>query len=956
MLYRNCRPASRAALLLGAMVLAGLAPTGAVAACSQNVDLFVCTGANAATTLSRPATIGVTVGDTGTDTNASFSGLLTVTAPAISLTFADTSTASSFSGNGGILLQQGAATTSPISLTNMNAAMTLAGGTGIAVEANTTGTTTITTVAGGAITTSGDGISYSNVHANGGAATITVGAPVTTTGASSSAVRVAVNSAATTTVNVNADLVGGIYLTSSFAGLQGSRVDVNVSAGAEVSSGSGSQSAITVDGNIGSSTITNAGTISASGTNSAIRVDVNGNYTTTVLSSGTISAAATGYAFDLASDSFLFIENRGTVTGAGRSSAGSFIKFLNYGTWSPNADSAFAGGVSLDNVGTFNSGAYTTKAEIFNLGTVVIAAGGTLIGNLYQARGAATVDGTVIGIVTIYRGTLSGSGTISGDLVVTGGLEGNEQYGATLSPGNSVGTLTVTGNVSLSKTSIYRVEIQGSTADLLSVGGTATLNGLLQLVPGGGSYTFNSAYTILTAAGGVTGTFDKVESAGSFGVGVAANVTYTSNSVQVTLTPGTLTEAGSGGAQGSVFGTTQGLSQNAYSIAAAIDRAVANGADPSFLYQVYASPDRQALIAALGTLTGEVHSTVGALGTQAAGGFLQATLDPFAAGRDPNAMPNVAGGFATAGAYASGRGATELPSGKGPSLAPQFTPDRNYYVWGSILGSKSRAGGDIALGTGAREGSSGHVALGIDVRLLPNTILGVAIAAGESRSSLANRLGDAKAEVLQAGLYGMTRIGALSLGAALGYASADTETTRAIPAIGAFSIKGKYRSDIWSGRAEAAYQLLSSGGLSFSPYAAFTAQHLRTPGFVEHDGLTGLPAGLAVDGRSSTTSRGEVGVRLDAATTLFGRPTIAFGKLGWGNYLQRSNQFSASLVGLPGSNFLFAGALPDRNVALVSAGLDVKLSPRITLGGRFDGEFSRNAQGYSGSATLRVSF
>ncbi len=899
----------------------------------------------------------MTIGDTGTDTNASFSGLLTVAAPEIALTFADTTAASSFTGNGGILLQQGAATTSPISLTNMNAAINLAGGAGIAVEANTRGSTTIETVAGGAITTSGDGISYSNAHPNGGAATITIGAPVTTTGASSSAVRISVNSAATTTVNVDADLVGGIDLTSSFAGLQGSRVDVNVSAGAEVSSGSGSRSAIAVEGNVGSSMITNAGTISASGTNSAIRIDVDGNTTTTVLNSGAISAAATGYAFDLASDSFLFVGNYGTVTGAGRSAAGSDIKFLNYGTWSPNADSAFEGSVSLDNVGTFNSGPYTTKAEIFNLGTVIIAAGGTLIGNLQQSRGTAIVDGTVTGTTTISRGTLSGSGTISGDLVVTGIPEGNAQYGATLSPGNSVGTLTVAGNASLSKTSIYRVEIQGATADLLSVGGTATLAGLLQLVPGGGSYTFNSAYTILTASGGVTGTFDKVESTGSFGVGVAANVTYTSNSVQVTLTPGTLTEAGSGGgSQGSVFGTTQGLSQNAYSIAAAIDRAVANGADPSFLYQVYASPDRQALIAALGTLTGEVHSTVGALGTQAAGGFLQATLDPFAAGRDPNAMPNVAGGFATAGAYASGRGATELPAGKGPSLAPQFTPDRNYYAWGSILGSKSRAGGDIALGAGAREGSSGHVALGIDVRLLPGTILGVAIAAGESRSSLANRLGDAKAEVLQAGLYGLARIGALSLGAALGYASADTETTRAIPAIGAFSIKGKYRSDIWSGRAEAAYQLLSFGGLSFSPYAAFTAQHLRTPGFVEYDGLTSLPAGLAVDGRSSTTSRGEVGVRLDAATTLFGLPAVAFGKLGWGNYLQRSNRFSASLVGLPGSNFLFAGALPDRNAALVSAGLDLKLSPRITLGGRFDGEFSRNAQGYSGSATLRVSF
>ncbi len=49
MLHRNRKSASPTVLILGAMVLTGLVPTGAFAACSQNVDLFVCTGANAAT-------------------------------------------------------------------------------------------------------------------------------------------------------------------------------------------------------------------------------------------------------------------------------------------------------------------------------------------------------------------------------------------------------------------------------------------------------------------------------------------------------------------------------------------------------------------------------------------------------------------------------------------------------------------------------------------------------------------------------------------------------------------------------------------------------------------------------------------------------------------------------------------------------------------------------------------
>jgi outer membrane autotransporter protein len=384
---------------------------------------------------------------------------------------------------------------------------------------------------------------------------------------------------------------------------------------------------------------------------------------------------------------------------------------------------------------------------------------------------------------------LSGSGTITGN--VTAGS-------ATLSPGNSIGTLTINGNASFAAGSTYRVEFVGAAADLLTVTGTANLAGTIQLVAGGGSYSFNAPYTVLTASAGVSGTFGTVTTAGSFGVGVTSEVSYGTNDVKVTLKPGSLVDAGSGAtsnptapSSNPVYGTASGLSLNAWSVAAAIDRAVANGADPSFLYQVYARGDREALLAALRTLTGEVHSATGTLGLSAASGFLTAALDPFAAGRDPNAMPNGFGAFTTSGAYASSGSAAELPSTKGMTRAPRFTPDRLYTVWGQVFGSVNRTDGDRFLGTTAQNGSSGHIALGVDVRVLPDTVIGAALGAGEARTSLSGQLGSAKAEILQAGLYGVTRIGALSLGAALGYASADTETTRVIPLLAAFAVKGQ---------------------------------------------------------------------------------------------------------------------------------------------------------------------
>jgi uncharacterized protein with beta-barrel porin domain len=1001
----RCRNTTRLGLQFATTVAAAAISGPSFAACDLTAApaTYVCAGVIAAFApiVSFPA--HVTIGDAGSDKNATFTGPLQVYtgSHAITVDFATTSTPSSFTsvGEEAIMLFQQSNSAGDIRLTGMNAVVTgTIGSRGIGVYADTSGITTIETVAGGTITADRGGIYYSNAHLTPGAATITVGAAIT---ANPDRSAVEVLTRGSSTLNINADLVGGII---SY-GFDTGTVEINIGAGANISS---TASSIQIS-HQASATITNNGTITGSA--SQVAIFTSSNTTVTNTTSGTVTANATGFAFtQAASGRTLTVNNAGTLTGTGESVAGTTVAITNAGTWKPNRNSDFQGTATLANSGTFNSGAFTTAlSSVTNSGTVNVQAGGTLntsgsynqsagttaiamgstlvaTGGYSQSGGTTTVNGTLASAVTLSGGTLGGSGTINGNLIANAG--------AMLSPGNSVGTLTVSGNATFNAGSTYRAEIIGGASDLLSVGGTASLAGTLQLVAGGGSYSFNAPYTVLTAAGGRNGTFDTVSNGGSFGVGVTSEVSYGNNDVKVTLKPGSLVDAGSNPeptppapttpapttpsqshtepstaeqtpspgnpppppSPNPVYNTASGLSLNTWSVAAAIDRAVANGADPSFLYQIYARGDRQALIAALSTLTGEVHASVDMIGWEAAGGFLRAMLDPFATGRDPNAMPGAAGAFATAGSYASTGAQAELPAAKGARIAPQFVPDRLYNLWGQGFGSKSRSGADIARGSHASDASSGHLALGIDFRVLPDTILGVAIAAGESRSSLSGALGETRADILQAGLYGLTRIGALSLGASLGYASAEVETSRAIPLIGAFAIRGQYRAEIWSGRAEAAWRLASFGGLSASPYAAFTAQNLRTPGFIERDGVTGLPAGLAVQSRDGTTARTELGLRLDATTSLFGLSATAFGKLGWGYYARRDNQFSASLIGLPGSGFGFQGTRPDRNTALVATGLDVRLSNAVSLGARFNAELSQNTQSYAGAATLKVSF
>ena len=207
--------------------------------------------------------------------------------------------------------------------------------------------------------------------------------------------------------------------------------------------------------------------------------------------------------------------------------------------------------------------------------TVELVAGSTIIGhidlNLYatpdndtlilsgQAADSTTLDGDIRNVEninitggtwnlngTITHGTLtmSGSGTLNlsgtntftdpifvngGDLFVNGSLASNviTNPGGTLcgngsvqdvtnngavAPGNSIGTLVVTGNYTHNAGATLEVEINDTgQSDLVDASGSATINGgSLDIQAEAGTYTKGMTYTILEADGGVSGTFDEV--------------------------------------------------------------------------------------------------------------------------------------------------------------------------------------------------------------------------------------------------------------------------------------------------------------------------------------------------------------------------------------------------------------------------------------------------------------
>lgn len=170
-------------------------------------------------------------------------------------------------------------------------------------------------------------------------------------------------------------------------------------------------------------------------------------------------------------------------------------------------------------------------------GLLLVSGGGALeytgdgtafAGELQFADGRLDLEGSLGGTLLIGRdAVLTGNGSF-GDLTVLG----------TLAPGNSIGQLTGSGNLTFGADSVYEVELTAAgLSDHLSIAGTATLDGgtvrILALDPET-DYTDGEEFTILTAGGGVNGTFTGIQENSAFldfALGYDANTAFVRTSV-----------------------------------------------------------------------------------------------------------------------------------------------------------------------------------------------------------------------------------------------------------------------------------------------------------------------------------------------------------------------------------------------------------------------------------------
>lgn len=718
---------------------------------------------------------------------------------------------------------------------------------------------------------------------------------------------------------------GGIL--QFLAGFSSNRaIALNAGGGSFDTNGNNATLAGTIGG-IGGLTKTGAGTLTMSGASTYTGAT---NVNAGTLQAGAANAFAASSAFSGVTGAALDLNGFNQTIG---SLAGSWAVTLGSATLTTggnNANSLFDGEVSgfggLIKTGT---------------GTFVLLGTSTYTGATAVNGGALIVNGSIAGSsgLTVDPGALLGGTGILPTSTING----------TLSPGNSIGTITVAGNLAFGPSALYLVEVSSAAADRTNITGSAALAGtvLASFAPGG---SISRRQTILSATGGLGGT--TFSSLNTFNVpqNVIAGLSYDPNNVYLDLT--------------AVLGLGGALNRNQQNVATAINGFFNDGgALPPNFFSLFGLTGSN-LANGLTLLSGEAATGAGQGAFQLGDRFLNLMLDPWAYGRSSafavganSPAPFAAeqtGGAGGALAYANaakGTGALREPPWPGRALVayePRFSS------WATGYGGTNRTRGDPAIiGSHDLTARTGGYAAGLDYHVSPVATLGFALAGGFSDWSLANGLGGGKSDALQAGLYGVMRNGPAYLAGAASFAQFWMKTERT-----AFlndRLEARFNAQSYGGRLEGGWRFATPLG-GVSPYAAIQAQSFRTPTYSETD-LTGQGFGLTYNGRNLNATRGELGARFDHRIPWSEIAVISLqARAAWAHDWTGDPTLTAAFQSLPGASFIVNGARPSKDSALASAGFELRFVNRWSLSTRFDGEFADRGQTYAGTGTLRYAW
>jgi len=594
--------------------------------------------------------------------------------------------------------------------------------------------------------------------------------------------------------------------------------------------------------------------------------------------------------------------NTSTITGGGGGNGGN-ASGAGLGFTAGSSGNGGDGGVGVQ---------FTTAGATFiNSGTVTGGNGGT--GGTLGVVGLAGAGGAGIvgsGLTIINSGTISGG--LSGDgvtranvITFTGGTNLlNELAGAnlignlTIGAGTTItgtGTSTMTGAYTQTAGSTYQVNTAGATSTHLQITGTATITGGTVVASGSGSP--GTTFTILTATGGVSGTYSGVSDNVPF---TTAALSYDPDDVFLVLSPNpnALINLGQTFNQRS---TAMGLGESALAVQVL-------GLNPS---QVPFALDQ---------LSGEIYASNVTAGLENQSLFLRTLAERLRQGR------------CLCGTDAA---------------APGCEPDNAWHAWGTPFGQAGKAG-DNGNAHGFEYDSVGFAA-GADRWLTGDTLIGFALGYDNwaNNTDLLGSRSDVNSFLL--GLYAYQQIGGGWLLGTVSYENDSYDTIRPIDFLAA-TARGNYGGNQVGSYLEAGYGI-GVGGLQIQPIGA--VQYIS----LWRDAVSESGAGAAdldVGGAHADSFRSYVGGRLVYPLNVAGRCVLPEARAFWvheyaADTRDINNQFASG-----GPDFLIYGQNLGRDWGQFGCGLSAQLGDRVRIGLQYDAFVNADSVAHGGMAQMQV--
>ena len=702
---------------------------------------------------------------------------------------------------------------------------------------------------------------------------------------------------------------------------------------------SGAQSGIVVASGTGSANVTvDAGATVQGGVRGVSFQSPTG----TLLNNGTIRGNTAGINTTGGSTA---VTNAGSVTGTG----GTAVSFLGANNlFVMDGPGATLGGNAIGS-GTDTFRLAGSGANSFNVGQ--IGAGWTLFDKAGPSTWTVTGTSTYGGPTTVSAGTLLVNGSLASSNGVTvasgaslggGGTVPNTTInaGGALAPGNSIGTISIGGNLTFVGAGNYVVEVAPASADRTNATGTAALSGTLRAVGTGGMYTVGARYTVLNATGGISGTFGSLAISGNFGA-TRPHIEYDANNVYIVLDQNTISPFLIGG------------TPNQRTVAGAIDTALLAGSQAAPFLALFGLTAAQ-LPGALDQLSGEVHaSTAGVLADESRimrdavlGRLRQASYG----GEASMASLSVGGPVA---AFADGEIDSALAYGKSPIVtkAPRMVaPSYDVTFWAQGFGARGRFETDGNAAT-LRRDLAGFIS-GVDTRVGGNGRLGVAAGYTGSRNALDGR-GTADVETAHIAGYGGWSFGAFNLRAGAAYAFHSIATDRLIAFPGFFDrTTANYDGHTGQIFGELGYGF-ALGNLAIEPFAGAAWVRVKTDAAAERGGA----AALNFAGTTFETGYATLGIRAAGMIALgHDMMLVPRATLAWQHAFDNVTPAGVLAFQAAPVPFTIAGVPIARDSLLAEAGLDLAIGRHATLGVSYVGQLASNVQDHAAKGKFSWKF